>query len=93
MQRKIIRLLCRHQVDAYFEYLAGPLSGFENRVHDQNSFRPAWHKRQVEKDVTDAGADVECGNFRRQIEMRKQMLNYRRPETVVPDENVSATEY
>jgi hypothetical protein len=93
VQRKVIGFVYRDLADVYLEYLTGSLPRFKNRIHDQNGFGLADRKRQVEQDLTDGGPDIERRNFRRQIEIGEQMLDHRRPETVVSNQNITATEY
>ena len=90
---KSFDLLWRDLSDLYFEYLAGPLSRFESRIHDEDNFGPVGHEHEVEENLTDAGANIEGRHARRQIEICQQMVDYRRTKTVVPDENISAAEY
>jgi hypothetical protein len=93
VQREIVRLLWRDLSDLYFEYLAGPLSRFESRVNDEDSFGPVGHEHEVEENLSDAGANIEGRHIKRQIEICQKMVDYRRTKTVVPDENISAAEY
>jgi hypothetical protein len=93
MQREIVDLLRRYLTDLYFEYLAGPLSRFESRVHNEDNFGPVGHEHEVKENLTDTGANIEGRHAGRQIEIRHQMVDYRGAKAVIPDKNISAAEY